>query len=82
VNYLGSSLRDLELLPGGVINVQGQALPCTQNFLEELASSIKMPAAYAYDIDFDLFQLNFHQRKRVKDQAVQVCVVAGRKSRN
>jgi hypothetical protein len=78
VTYVLASLRELTLLSGAILNVCGQMFPCTQSFLEDLAGFITMPTDYAYAIDFDLFVHNFHERKRIKDQAVQVCIVAGR----
>ncbi|MGD0767566.1 MAG: hypothetical protein ABSB42_05145 [Tepidisphaeraceae bacterium] len=78
VSYVRASLSELNLLPAATIDVRGQTFPCTQKFLEDLASFIRMPAIYAYEIEFDLFQHNFRERKRVKDQAVQVCVLDGR----
>jgi hypothetical protein len=78
VERANASLRDLNLLPGAMVEVHGRAFPCTQNFLEDLAAAIGMPVAYAYEIDFNLFQHNFDQRKPVKDHAVQVCISSGR----
>jgi hypothetical protein len=78
VTYVLASLRELSLLPGAILDVRGQAFPCTQSFLEDVAASIGMPADYAYAIEFDLFVHNFQERKRAKDRAIQVCIVAGR----
>ncbi len=78
VTYINAPLRALNLLAGAVVEVDGHTLPATQNFLESLASNIGMPAAYAYDIDFSLFQYNFLQRKAEKDHPVKVCVIGDR----
>jgi hypothetical protein len=79
VSHIDAPLSGLDLLPGAVIDVCGQrVLPCTQSFLEDLAASIGMPSRYAYDIDFELFQHNFHERKKVKERSIKVCVVAER----
>jgi hypothetical protein len=78
VTYIAAPLREVNLLEEAVVEVGGHTLPATQNFLESLATNIGMPTAYAYDIDFDLFQYNFTRRKAEKDHPVRVCVVGDR----
>jgi hypothetical protein len=77
VRYIRGSLRDLDLLPGATIEIHGEMFPCTQNILEDLASFIKMPLGYAYEIGFPLFQRNFLERKAATDQPVQLCILRG-----
>jgi hypothetical protein len=45
---------DLKIKPDGVLDFNGQDIPYTQTFLEDLADAFEMPKQYAYDIDFDL----------------------------
>jgi len=78
MKYVVASLRDIHLLPGGAIRVHGDVIPFTQKFLEDIAAYIAMPTSYAYEIDFQLFSHNFLERKGIKDQAVRICIVAGR----
>jgi Domain of unknown function (DUF932) len=78
VEYRHASLRDIELLTNARLWLKGEELPCTQFFLEAMASEIGMPLPYAYDIDEELFRLNFERRKSVKDAAIQICLVVGR----
>lgn len=78
VTRIHASLQDVTLRPDALVRVGGDVWPCTQNFLEDLAAAIGMPAGYAYAIDFELFRYNFDQRKGVKNRAVQVCLMDGR----
>lgn len=76
-SYCRTSLDHIRLLPHGLIEFDGECMPCAQGFLESLSSMIRMPLGYAYLVDFDLFAHNFEQRKGRCNRAVTVCCDRG-----
>jgi hypothetical protein len=75
--YIPTVLDRIQLKLDGMIEFDGQRLPCTQSFLEAMSKQIGMPVAYAYAVDFELYRHNVEQRKEICSKSVTVCCHRG-----
>src|SRR5579872_5681689 len=76
-SYLPTTLDRILFRPDGTIECEGHQFPCAQGFLEALSVAIRMPLAYAYQLDGQLFTENFEQRKERCSKAVTICINRG-----